>query len=84
MILPLSKRRNHHGLYQDIGLILRKQTGLAEYGQQQLQSKLSYLKTKFVRLMVIKNLSGIGWCGITSFITNFFEGRNRCFLCSSW
>ena len=31
-----------------------------------MQSKLSYLKTKFVRLMVIKNLSGIGWCGKTS------------------
>jgi Myb/SANT-like DNA-binding domain len=43
-----------------------KQTGLAEYDQQQLQSKLSYLKTKFVRLMVIKSLSGIGWCGKTS------------------
>ena len=37
-----------------------------EYDQQQLQSKLSFLKTKFIRLMTIKSLSGIGWCGKTS------------------
>ncbi len=63
--------------WNDFTKAFHKQTGLKDYDQQQLQSKLSYLKTKFVRLMVIKNLSGIGWCGKTS-LPIFAKSKTPC------